>query len=100
MHRPRSAASSPPNDRRSIVVQRADQAARPVRGDQGSVRSPVAARCRVTGERVYGAEPASVGEWELNRKPDNYFAEVEQSAFSPARIIAGIGFSPDNTLQR
>jgi catalase len=37
---------------------------------------------------------------ELNRKPDNYFAEVEQSAFSPARIVAGIGFSPDKTLQR
>ena len=61
MHRPRSAASSPPNDRRSIVAQRAGQAARPVRGDQGLVRSPVAARCRVTGERVCGAEPAGVG---------------------------------------
>lgn len=23
-----------------------------------------------------------VGEWELNRNPDNYFAEVEQAAFN------------------
>lgn len=40
-----------------------------------------------------------VGEWELNRNPDNYFAEVEQAAFSPARIVPGIGFSPDKMLQ-
>jgi catalase len=35
------------------------------------------------------------GVMELNRCPDNYFAEVEQEAFSPANIIPGIGFSPD-----
>jgi catalase len=29
----------------------------------------------------------------------NYFAEVEQSAFSPANIIPGMGFSPDKMLQ-
>jgi catalase len=40
-----------------------------------------------------------VGEWELNRNPDNYFAEVEQAAFSPARIVPGVGFSPDKMLQ-
>jgi catalase len=40
-----------------------------------------------------------VGEWELNRNPDNYFAEVEQAAFSPARVVPGIGFSPDKMLQ-
>ncbi len=40
-----------------------------------------------------------VGELELNRNPENYFAEVEQSAFSPASIVPGIGFSPDKMLQ-
>lgn len=40
-----------------------------------------------------------VGRMELNRNPDNYFAEVEQAAFSPANIVPGIGFSPDKMLQ-
>jgi len=40
-----------------------------------------------------------VGELELNRNPDNYFAEVEQAAFNPAAIVPGIGFSPDKMLQ-
>ncbi|MFS0574665.1 catalase [Sporosarcina sp. 179-K 3D1 HS] len=40
-----------------------------------------------------------VGEFELNRNPDNYFAEVEQAAFTPAAIVPGIGFSPDKMLQ-
>lgn len=40
-----------------------------------------------------------VGEFELNRNPDNYFADVEQAAFSPANIVPGIGFSPDKMLQ-
>lgn len=40
-----------------------------------------------------------VGEFELNRNPDNYFAEVEQAAFNPANIVPGIGFSPDRMLQ-
>lgn len=40
-----------------------------------------------------------VGEVELNRNPENYFAEVEQAAFSPANIVPGIGFSPDKMLQ-
>ena len=35
-----------------------------------------------------------VGVMELNRNPDNYFAEVEQSAFNPANVVPGIGFSP------
>lgn len=39
-----------------------------------------------------------VGEFELNRNPDNYFAEVEQAAFNPAHIVPGIGFSPDKML--
>ncbi|MBE1555597.1 catalase [Sporosarcina limicola] len=40
-----------------------------------------------------------VGEFELNRNPENYFAEVEQVAFTPAAIVPGIGFSPDKMLQ-
>ena len=40
-----------------------------------------------------------VGEWELNRNPENYFAEVEQAAFAPSRVVPGIGFSPDKMLQ-
>ncbi len=40
-----------------------------------------------------------VGVLELNRNPENYFAEVEQSAFSPAHVVPGIGFSPDTLLQ-
>ncbi|MEI6897398.1 MAG: catalase [Psychromonas sp.] len=40
-----------------------------------------------------------VGVLELNRNPDNYFAEVEQAAFNPASIVPGIGFSPDKMLQ-
>lgn len=40
-----------------------------------------------------------VGVLELNRNPANYFAEVEQAAFSPANIVRGIGFSPDKMLQ-
>ncbi|HLS65849.1 MAG TPA: catalase [Pseudogracilibacillus sp.] len=40
-----------------------------------------------------------VGEIELNRNPENYFADVEQAAFTPANIVPGIGFSPDKMLQ-
>jgi catalase len=40
-----------------------------------------------------------VGVIELNRNPDNYFAEVEQASFSPSNIVPGIGFSPDKMLQ-
>ncbi len=40
-----------------------------------------------------------VGVMELNRNPDNYFAEVEQVAFSPSNVVPGIGFSPDKMLQ-
>lgn len=40
-----------------------------------------------------------VGVLELNRNPENYFAEVEQLAFSPANVVPGISFSPDKMLQ-
>ncbi|MDR0851114.1 MAG: catalase [Clostridiales Family XIII bacterium] len=40
-----------------------------------------------------------VGVLELNRNPENYFADVEQAAFTPANIVPGIGLSPDKLLQ-
>ena len=40
-----------------------------------------------------------VGEFELNKNPENYFADVEQAAFSPANVVPGISFSPDRMLQ-
>jgi catalase len=43
--------------------------------------------------------PIEAGIMELNRNADNYFAEIEQAAFSPSNIVRGIGFSPDKMLQ-
>ncbi|MFO1154700.1 MAG: catalase [Rhodospirillales bacterium] len=40
-----------------------------------------------------------VGVMELNRNPENYFAEVEQAGFSPANVVPGISHSPDKMLQ-
>jgi catalase len=40
-----------------------------------------------------------VGYFELNRNPENYYADVEQSAFNPADVVPGIGYSPDRMLQ-
>lgn len=40
-----------------------------------------------------------VGIMELNRNPENFFADVEQAAFNPMNIVDGIGFSPDKMLQ-
>ena len=41
----------------------------------------------------------TVGKLVLNRNPENYFAEVEQIAFSPANMVPGIEPSPDKMLQ-
>ncbi len=40
-----------------------------------------------------------VGTFELNKNAENYFAEIEQSAFNPSNIVPGISFSPDKMLQ-
>ncbi len=40
-----------------------------------------------------------VGVLELNKNPENYFADVEQAAFSPGNVVPGIGISPDKMLQ-
>jgi catalase len=43
--------------------------------------------------------PIKIGKLVLNRNPTNYFAEVEQAAFSPANLVPGISVSPDKMLQ-
>ena len=40
-----------------------------------------------------------VGIMELNRNPENYFAEIEQAAFNPSSLVRGVGPSPDKMLQ-
>lgn len=40
-----------------------------------------------------------VGVLELNKNPENYFQDIEQSAFAPAHLVDGIGYSPDKMLQ-
>lgn len=39
-----------------------------------------------------------VGVHTLNRNPENFFAEIEQAAFSPANTVPGIDISPDKML--
>ena len=43
--------------------------------------------------------PIDIGVLELNRNPENYFAEVEQAAFEPGNLPPGLGASPDKVLQ-
>ncbi|WP_456412366.1 catalase [Thiolapillus sp.] len=40
-----------------------------------------------------------VGQLELNRNVENYFAETEQACFAPSNLVPGIGVSPDKMLQ-
>jgi catalase len=39
-----------------------------------------------------------VGQFTLNRNPENFFAQIEQAAFSPGNLVPGIGLSPDKML--
>ena len=39
-----------------------------------------------------------VGTMTLNRNPANFFAEIEQAAFSPGNVVPGVGLSPDKML--
>jgi catalase len=39
-----------------------------------------------------------VGTMTLDRNPDNFFAQIEQAAFSPGNTVPGIGLSPDKML--
>jgi catalase len=40
-----------------------------------------------------------IGRLVLNRNPENFFAQIEQAAFSPANFVPGIEASPDKLLQ-
>ena len=40
-----------------------------------------------------------MGRITLNENPENYFAQIEQAAFSPAHMPPGIEASPDKMLQ-
>ncbi len=39
-----------------------------------------------------------VGKMLLNKNPENFFAQIEQAAFSPGNTVPGIGLSPDKML--
>jgi catalase len=40
----------------------------------------------------------AVGTMTLDRNPENFFAQIEQAAFSPGNTVPGIGLSPDKML--
>lgn len=52
---------------------------------------------KVWSQKEFPLKP--VGKMVLDRNPSNYFAEVEQIAFSPAHMVPGIEPSPDKMLQ-
>lgn len=52
---------------------------------------------KVWSQKEYPLIP--VGKMTLDRNPNNYFAEVEQAAYSPAHLVPGIEASPDKMLQ-
>ncbi len=39
-----------------------------------------------------------VGHFTLNRNPENFFADIEQAAFSPSNLVPGVDISPDKML--
>jgi catalase len=52
---------------------------------------------KVWSHKDYPLQP--FGRMVLNRNPENYFAEVEQAAFSPSHMVPGIEPSLDKMLQ-
>jgi len=40
-----------------------------------------------------------IGYFELNKNAENYFAEIENAAYSPSNVVPGISYSPDKMLQ-
>ncbi|KAI9040353.1 catalase [Aspergillus affinis] len=40
-----------------------------------------------------------VGQMTLNKNPGNFFAEIEQAAFSPSNMVPGVAMTPDPMLQ-
>ncbi|KAI8579926.1 hypothetical protein K450DRAFT_239755 [Umbelopsis ramanniana AG] len=52
---------------------------------------------KVWSKKNYPLHP--IGRFILNKNPDNYFCEVEQSAFSPSHLVPGLDVTPDKMLQ-
>ncbi|KAH8832133.1 catalase-domain-containing protein [Flagelloscypha sp. PMI_526] len=44
-------------------------------------------------------KPVEIGKFYLTQNPSNYFAEIEQAAFSPSKLVEGWGPSADPVLQ-
>lgn len=40
-----------------------------------------------------------IGEFTLNKNPDNYFDDIEEASFAPTNFVPGIEISPDKLLQ-
>ena len=65
--------------------------------DAASYRYNVFDLTRVWPHKDYPLIP--LGRMTLNRNPENYFAETEQSAFSPSHMVPGVEPSNDKMLQ-
>ena len=90
----RSVRAHPRRRRRGVEGLRADHAARRRRRRTATTRStsPRSGATRTT-------RSIPIGRLVLDRNPDNFFAEIEQAAFSPANFVPGIEPSPDKLLQ-
>jgi catalase len=66
--------------------------------EEEGYRNPIAFDCtKAWSHKDYPL--IDIGTITLNKNPIDHFTQVEQSAFSPARVPPGIGFSPDKLLQ-
>jgi catalase len=65
-------------------------------GDASSYRFNPFDLTKVWPHRDYPLIP--VGRMTLDRNPENFFAQIEQAAFSPGNVVPGIGLSPDKML--
>ena len=56
------------------------------------------AACSICAKKFSDYPLIEVGVHTLNRNPENFFAQIEQAAFSPANTVPGIDISPDKML--
>jgi catalase len=82
-------AGSPPSWKVSVQIMTPEEASR-YRFDPFDIT-------KVWPHADYPLQP--FGRMVLDRNPGNYFADVEQAAFSPGNFVPGIGPSPDRMLQ-
>jgi catalase len=66
-------------------------------GKEGELDFDILDATKLIPEEIVPLEP--VGKMVLDRWPDNFFAETEQSAFHPGHLVPGIEFSDDPLLQ-